>query len=478
MITYPNEPSGDVLVLGAGFSHSLSELMPVTDGLGTEVVSRAVATCGLSGFNLPDHFTCGSFEAWLSRIAEAQPDLTPSENSWNRYVFDLCSKFLAEVLAECVKNSTEAVIGNSWLLDLLHALHATRATVITFNQDVLVELAVNAAGIASWDRRNWRPGNPQPGIGRNDVLGGVPARPPGWLPWEPPRPSFRLLKLHGSTNWFWQPGDFSGATTVTWTLPGEDATDETDLEATEERSRALLGRVPMIVPPSAAKSMFYKSPLLTKLWQDARGALQIAAGSIYLVGYSLPLTDLVTVGMLRETIGSDGGNSAVPVTVINPDPAPVVQALTYAGVAEARISTIATVDAFSGRYLQSAAKRLAAFVHLHLVGDEQVGLLVGTSLSDARKVSQIGHDDVGNLTLELMDESYVHSGTNQSEEGASRLCTTKDLRATLDAISNVRAIIISAASSPYRVIIAATEHVADVGAGSGRWQVLITTRSR
>jgi len=55
------------------------------------------------------------------------------------------------------------------------------------------------------------------------------------------------------------------------------------------------------VPPSALKSPYYANPVTRETW--ARGFDALAAAEIVtLVGYSLPLTDLTTVGMLSEAM--------------------------------------------------------------------------------------------------------------------------------------------------------------------------------
>ena len=68
-----------------------------------------------------------------------------------------------------------------------------------------------------------------------------------------------------------------------------------------QRERLLRGREPLIVPPTALKGPFYRAPYLRGLWQQARRAIREAT-DLYLVGYSLPVTDLVTVGLLRENV--------------------------------------------------------------------------------------------------------------------------------------------------------------------------------
>jgi hypothetical protein len=464
-----------VLILGAGFSRSLSEQMPLTDDLGGEVMPRVIASSGFS--ELPLTFKDGNFETWLSRIAEDQPDLSLPENLRNRYVFQLCSEALAEVLSERVALASDEVLANEGLQDFLHALHARQATLITFNQDVLVELAVNNAAIASWDRDLWERVGAQPKIGRSDVLNDLPPLPPGRIGFDPPRPSLRLLKLHGSTHWYWQPDDTSGATVATWLLPGEgaEATPERDRD---ERERELPGRVPMIVPPAAAKSSFYKAPLLRKLWQDARKALAQGTGTLSLLGYSMPITDLVTIGMLRETVGDAGLSGATPITVVNPDPQPVLHALEVAGVSSGRIAVAESVEAFATEYTARAARELAADLREVLVADGTTHMLVGSSLADCQKVKSVRAGEAGVVPLEAMEEVDPYRGTNLSATGSPPPCTVDDLRAVLDARPDLHSLSVVSPSTRARPVLAAAEYRTNVGVGVGDWQVLVTPPSR
>jgi hypothetical protein len=472
---YPQAQSGDVLILGAGFSRSLSPEMPLTDDLGNDVMPRVIAA---SGFNdLPVGFSNGNFEVWLSRIAEDQPDLTSPENLRNKYVFELCSQSLGEVLTERVTRAADAVLATEWFLDLLHVLHARRATLITFNQDVLVELAVNSANIAAWDRELWERVGPQASISRGDVLDALPPVPPGRWGFDTPRPTLKLLKLHGSTNWYWQPGDTSGASVASWQLPGE-ATQQSPDQERADRERELPGRVPMIVPPSSAKSMFYRSPLLTKLWQDARRALAQGTGEVVLVGYSMPLTDLVTVGMVRETIGDGGLAWQTPIIVVNPSPDAVVSALQGAGVSRERVSVLTSVAEFAEDYADRAARDLTAHLREHLVSDGTTHLLVGSSLVEGQKVEAIRPTVDGVLYVEAMSEVDPYRGTNISPAGTQSPCKVDDLVRVLAKDDTLHTIVVIATGLRPRKVLATAEHTTNVGVGVGDWQVLITGPAR
>ena len=464
-----------MLILGAGFSRALSHCMPLTDDLGGQVMPRVAATSGFGG--LPSTFTGGNFEVWLSRIAEDQPDLSVSENLRNRYLFELCSEALGEVLSERVALAHAAVVSTGWFRDFLHALHARQATLITFNQDVLIELAVDAAEIGSWEGDLHHSVGAQPMIGQGDVLSGLPPLPPGRWGFDTPRPSLKMLKLHGSTNWYWQPGDTSGATTAAWQLPG-NGEQKTREQEQNDRERELPGRVPMIVPPSAAKASFYKSPLLTKLWQDARKALSQGTGSVSLLGYSMPVTDLVTVGMLRETIGDGGEAGTTAVTVVNPNAAPVVDALVSAGVSRERISVVTSIEAFAASYIAFAARELASGLRAALVADGTTRLLVGSTLADAQKVAAVHAGVDGVVYLDAMQEPDPHRGTNVSPIGSPPPCTADHLRAVLDAHPELHTLVVLSEGTIPRPVLAAAEYTTNVGVGVGDWQVLITASIR
>src|SRR5260370_35078036 len=108
-----------VLVLGAGFSRAVSDLLPLTDELGNLILGRL-------GSRTP-RFERGYFETWLSRLAEVQPDLTESRNLENRALFlriaDSLYSILREREAEALRTGAP-----SWLLRLMGLAPPPRTT--------------------------------------------------------------------------------------------------------------------------------------------------------------------------------------------------------------------------------------------------------------------------------------------------------------------------------------------------------------
>ena len=137
--------------------------------------------------------------------------------------------------------------------------------------------------------------------------------------------SLRLLKLHGSTNWYWTPGDSSGVSLARRVLPGDFGSPEPYEE--RDRRRELPGRSPFIVPPSATKSTYYRNPVVRELWTQAADALR-DANSVALLGYSIPVADATVSAMFQQTLES----SAAPVRVVDLAPDAVTDRVSLLGI--------------------------------------------------------------------------------------------------------------------------------------------------
>ncbi len=394
------------LVLGAGFSRAVSPLMPTTDELGDQA-AQALADAGI---RLPRQgFTGGYFEAWLSRLAEPQPDLRDDENLHNQAWFVRLTEILREVL---VRRQNEVMASSPpwWLQRLIGVAHQARLTVISFNYDTLLEAACNACVV--WDWAN------STRVGSTHLVQNLPPEPvlAGTFA-TPPADTFRLLKLHGSVDCWWVNGDATGATIVR--VPRGWRHDQPG-RGDHVRDGALPGRTPFVVPPSAAKSYFYRNPVTRELWQQAAAALQ-AADTVALVGYSLPVTDLVTSGMFADRLsGRD-----VTVEVVNPNPGPPLDALdrltiraqAYDGPVESYVDTLEQQAA-------TAATAELADLPGHLP------VLVGSAEPQVAAVTGVARDG---QTTRLAVESFTGSpeATRRREPSEAPPLTIADLRRAL-----------------------------------------------
>ena len=297
------------IILGAGFSKAAANL-PLTDELGNELRKRLPRMLSRAA----QSFKNGSFETWLSRVAEAQPDLDDVANAENVALFTAATQTLHAILIE---REIDALGGDmpKWLHQFVRTLHAARADVITFNYDTLLERA--AVSSRCWDMGLNRFTNTE------SILNGLPPSLPGALADEDVN-TFRLMKLHGSLDCYWVRGDPAGSTIVR--LPGNrDWGPNTPSD--HNHARLTPGREPFIVPPASAKSGFYNNPISRQLWRDAAAALR-RADQVAIVGYSLPLTDLVTAGMIGDALGGHDK----PIHLVNPESAAIRQRLSTIGI--------------------------------------------------------------------------------------------------------------------------------------------------
>lgn len=218
-------------------------------------------------------------------------------------------------------------------MQFLVLAHVVRAGVVTFNYDTLLECLtqirfgpLDEADVRDYGYR----------VSWDELSGGTPAWPPGPARLgATPRDTMRLLKLHGSLNWYWSPGDATGATVAKRDLPGSWLAPEPYTE--EDRQRHLPGRVPFVVPPTATKHPFYGSPQLHEVWSQAYHRLR-QADRVFLLGYSIPPTDTTTSSMLRMALG--GGRQHVVIADLHPEQ--VVKNLHQIGISTHRIRSTPT----------------------------------------------------------------------------------------------------------------------------------------
>ncbi len=253
------------------------------------------------------------FETWMSLVATAEPYRNRAENYESLGLYSRAVRQVGRVLQDEVSIATSADLP-VWLQRLVQIWHATKAPVATFNYDTLTEIAAKRGSLYDPDERlvlpwptviNFAPSG-------NDKSIGEDSRNIAWS-------SFRLLKLHGSVNWFWVPEDASGATLERVPLFDGAVEDERSFDT----SRWLPGREPYIVPPVATKSLFYGGPLTSHLWRSASAALTDSE-EVVIMGYSMPVTDLTTLGLLREAFRR---KQTLRVVVCDPNPGPVVERL-------------------------------------------------------------------------------------------------------------------------------------------------------
>lgn len=294
----------DTFILGAGFSCAISEVMPTTNGLAEAIafeLSEDVRFAHLVDANgaLPDP----DVERWLSRLAERHPFDDAVTYQYNQATFAAVSRVIARAIRANEAVALSRAGPFDWLTRLVEAWQTTRATVATFNYDTFVETTFNSAVAKSG---NAHAGLPPGGLRMWAPTYGAPGSAEG----------FSLCKLHGSINWFWHPdGVDRGVVDVgvdeQWSQFGPPMFDP------DELSRRAGTREPFIVPPTSLKGPFFQHDTLRHHWTTARLALE-RAERVFVIGYSLPQTDLVAGSLLAA------GLIGRTVVVVNRSPNDVV----------------------------------------------------------------------------------------------------------------------------------------------------------
>jgi hypothetical protein len=176
-------------------------------------------------------------------------------------------------------------------MTLVKLWHDQRSQVLTLNYDTLIERAARAIAADGKDGKNF--------VKASDVYG-VPlteaSRRNAAIISSEDIETFRLMKLHGSINWY-----YSGATQYLGeAIYYHEVSDWTQTSKYERRGRAAVrDKVPLIVPPTTEKVTFFQHETLRLIWliagQQIEGATRLIS-----IGYSLPETDLAMQFFLQS----------------------------------------------------------------------------------------------------------------------------------------------------------------------------------
>ena len=292
----------DVFLLGAGFSKAVSDDMPLLKELSSQIRGR------LS--NLPESLlTLGdNIEIWLSYLSQPHPWLSESENLRNRALaLDITGE-----IEEVLDKKEQSVVQDecpSWLRTLTQHWHETQAGVVSLNYDTLVERAVvKISARQGEDSGSFFP--------VKFTLYPVKFTPSTWRDAEMPESktamdSFTLFKLHGSTNWY-----YSGASESTGEVIYSSAIEGWVANSSRESDSklAVSDKVPLIVPPTTEKVGFFQHESLKRIWSQALSSLR-TAGKLFIIGYSLPMTDLAVRLFLHDGVR----NGKKELYIVNPD---------------------------------------------------------------------------------------------------------------------------------------------------------------
>jgi hypothetical protein len=283
----------DVFLLGAGFSRAVSERMPLLQDLAKHVAGR------LSKDLVPPEvmqMMDENFAHALSYLEQAKPWLTEADNLRHRALFLEFSSFIAEDLEEIgreiTRNDGRGV--PAWIQELIRHWHSQRCIVLSLNYDTLIETIAAETKVA--DDHAIAARDLYPPLVTDAALRSGSAS-------EKPRlKTFRLLKLHGSTNWYYS-GRMEAQGEPIYFVPPH-AEDPASKEQHEYRLRSVADKYPFLVPPIFDKSSLFTHETIRALWFEAGEALH-RARRVVAMGYSLPESDLTMMHFLRTRLGND-----------------------------------------------------------------------------------------------------------------------------------------------------------------------------
>ena len=309
MSTHASTRGRDVFILGAGFSKAIADQMPTMVELGVEVRQRLAEATDLASA-IPESLG-DNIELWMTYLSQPQPWLREPELDLHRSLGGRVRESIAAVIEERTVLASETR-PPEWLRRLILAWHQREAIVITLNYGTLLENASRDLRVAE-NKSVLKPGDIYPPYFAN-----IASRSGAGL-WSAENDrTFRLLKLHGSVNWHYSGrDDFHGETIFFSDVPEfGPARDEVARDAATQRLREMAAdKETLLIPPVAEKTTYFNNETVRGLWKDAAAALQ-NADALYIIGYSLPISDL---GM-RFFLAGNSPEADSLIHVVNTDP--------------------------------------------------------------------------------------------------------------------------------------------------------------
>lgn len=439
---------------------AVSEQMPSTKELGVRLAQA-----------VPDVFAGyeagGSFEEWLSHRAEPQPYLSVAENMVRQAIFTRATSEIAAQLDAAIRLALQAPLP-PWLGQLIAIWHRNCSQILTFNYDTLVECAFDSLDFWDWNGGHnftwgsligYNPrGNAGASYGEFDGTAG-------------PYPSFRLWKLHGSTNWFWAPGDASGASAMRVRLPGRfegpAAFEDSDLHWMAP------GLTRLLVPPSSLKSPYYANPISREVWAQGFQALR-EVDVITLIGYSLPETDLTTRAMLSDALGAGRVHEVRVVDPAAHDVAGRLRQIAPSGVSITEVGGDNPAPQYTQRLVTEAANSAVAELSEADTDDETCIVVtwgdIQAPIARGRTALARAAFRTGRIVEITADDLTTFDTARLPGDDAGEL-TLRELRPMLDGVDRIVARIGS--TGPLLTIIASAPRQTNIGRGNGSWIQLV-----
>lgn len=298
----------DVFILGAGFSKAINKQMPTMIELGAEVREKLSKVTNFSSA-IPESLG-DNIELWMTYLSQPQPWLRKPEIDLHRSLGGRIRQSIATIIEECTESATASSLPD-WLKRLILAWHQREAVVITLNYDTLIERAARDLRFSK-EISTLLPGDIYPPYFAN-----IASRSGAGLWGREVYRTFRLIKLHGSVNWYYSGREhFHGETIFFSDVPEFGPPHEKAARdaKTQRLNDMAADKEKLLIPPVAEKTTYFNNETVRGLWKDAADALQ-DADAIYIIGYSLPMSDL---GM-RFFLAGNNPDSESLIHLVNTD---------------------------------------------------------------------------------------------------------------------------------------------------------------
>jgi hypothetical protein len=312
-----------VLILGAGFSRAVFDRFPLTRDLYEltkryieqehERISRSQLERCLAILNQRQGDEGSSqselLELLMTYLISSQPWKDADELLSDEALFIRLIKKLTDHL----ENEEGRVFQGfstlpEWPKTLVTTLHQHRVPVISFNYDTIIERLVYKFRQLIRDEYGVMSSHlyrlPILDLSIRDIEGGSVGH--GYAE------SFHLIKLHGSINWLFNLNRTSQESLVFQRIVASDSPkldlfdryrgdcdQETERRREQAKKRIIGNMLPFIIPPMSEKSGYYSHNIIQQIWSYARHAITEAT-EIYVMGYSLPTTDITSRLLFKE----------------------------------------------------------------------------------------------------------------------------------------------------------------------------------
>ena len=284
----------DVFLVGAGLTRAALPDMPLLADLGERVCAELSDHQRLH--TLMERFD-SDVELALSYLGQRYPWQDEPEALYNKADFIIFQQTIATVLQQ----TQDRFFGDDspdWLARLVGHWAQRRETIITVNYDLCIEWAAVTEGIVQSPTQVYL--GP---IQQAATRVGLPEYGPG-------KAGFGLLKLHGSTNWYYSGGVDN---------PGEHVycspklmPEHVKAELQAHGGWPLIDHRPLMVPPVFQKTAIYDHHVIRCIWRLAAQAIG-ECDRIFCIGYSMAPTDLA----IRYLLTLNAPDKRPPLYIVN-----------------------------------------------------------------------------------------------------------------------------------------------------------------